>query len=193
MSDTLEISTDILRAALPSVSTEATRYYLNGVYFDPDGWIVSTNGHVMFAAQVPAVASWDGRGRIFAGKPLALALKGRGEVATLVLQGLDALVSLGAARTLVPEIDGAFPSWRRVIPVDCGVSEVPAHFLPDPLATIAKIGAALKEIPMIVPRDDALAPHPVVFGKNTDAFAVIMPARFMGAHPSAIWANRVRP
>ena len=42
MSDILEMPLDLLRAALPAVSGEETRYYLRGIYFDPAGWIAAT-------------------------------------------------------------------------------------------------------------------------------------------------------
>lgn len=36
---------DAFKWVLQAASTEATRYYLNGIYFDPEGVVVATNGH----------------------------------------------------------------------------------------------------------------------------------------------------
>ena len=195
MSDILEMPLDLLRAVLPAVSTEQARYYLNGVYFDPAGWIVATTGHVLFAAHVPAVADWAGKGVIVSGKQLATAVKGRSPInfAALELDRGNVLVNACGSIALAPVIDGAFPDWRRAVPGDCNGDPVPAHFLPGPMQLIFAMGKALGLTAYIGARDDAGLPHPVVFGERTDCFAVIMPARITHRDTAATWAAMARP
>ena len=195
MTDILGMPLDLLRAALPAVSTEESRYCLQGVYFDPAGWIVATNGHVMFAAQVPAVADWAGRGIIAAGKQIEQAVKGRSAINVVVLE-MDrgnVLVSACGNTVLAPIIAGEFPDWRRALPADCHKAPVPAHFLPGAMQSIYKMAKVLRSTAHIIARDDAESPHPVVFGKRTDCFAVIMPGRILCRSPSETWAAMARP
>ena len=194
MSDILEMPLDLLRAALPAVSGEETRYCLRGIYFDPAGWVVATNGHVLFAAQVPAVADWAGHGNIVTGKQIEQAVKGRStqNVALLELDRGDVIVGACGNRVLAPIIDGTFPDWRRVIPADCTDTVAPAQFLPGPRAAIDKMAKALGSTATIVPRDDMVSPHPVLFGTRTDCFAVIGPAR-VSFDPTAQWQLVARP
>jgi hypothetical protein len=195
MSDILEAPLDLLRAALPAVSTEPRRHYLCGVYFDPAGWIVATNGHVLFAAHVPDVAGWAGRGSIVSGKQIEQAVKGRSttNVAVLDLDRGNVIVGACGNKVLAPIVDGTFPDWRRVLPADCHGAPVPAHFLPGPMQSIYKMAKALGLTACTGARDDAESPHPVVFGERTDCFAVIMPARIMCRAPSETWAAMARP
>jgi len=194
MSDILEMPLDLLRASLPAVSTEPYRHYLNGVYFDPAGWIVATNGHVLFAAHVPAVADWAGKGAIVSGKHLAAAIKGRSPTNAAVLEWDRGNVMVRACGSiaLAPIIDGTFPNWRRIVPGDCHGDPVPAHFLPGPMQSIFAMGKALGKTAYIVPFDPT-APHPVVLGERTDCFAIIMPAALMHGDPAATWAAMARP
>ena len=195
MPNTIEMHTDILRAALCAVSYDKGRDYLHGVYFDKRGWIAATNGHVMFAACVPDVADWDGAGRILHGVELAQAVKGKARTVVLDMTGPGVMADSVASKTYVPIVDGAFPSWDRVIPTvggQPGDKVAPAHFLPDPIKAVHAMAKALGETAYIVP-SDPLAPHPVVFGERTDCFAVIMPARTMHRDAAATWAEMDRP
>ena len=190
MSDILEIQTDILRAAMCAVAYEKGRVYLHGVYFDARGWIAATNGAVLFAAHAPAIADWIGAGNILHGVELAAAVKGKAREVTLGMSGPGVMADSGLAKTYIPIVDGAFPSWERVIPAP-GDKPAPAHFLPDPIKAIHAMGKALGCTACIVPSAPE-APHPVVFDARTDCFAVIMPAR-LRIDPVAAWAAMVRP
>lgn len=195
MTDILKMPLDLLRAALPAVSDEESRYYLQGVYFDPAGWIVATNGHVLFAAQVPAVADWAGRGSIVAGKQIEQAVKGRStiNIAILELDRGNVIVSACANKVLAPIINEEFPAWRRVLPADCHGAPVPAHFLPGAMQSVYKMAKVLVSTAHIIARDDAQSPHPVVFDERADCFAVIMPGRILCRAPSETWAAMARP
>jgi hypothetical protein len=194
MPNTVEIETDILRAALCAVSYDKGRAYLHGVYFDPRGWIAATNRHVIFAARVPAVADWGGAGRILHGVELAQAVKGKARNVVLDMTGPGVMAGSVTGKTYVPLVDGAFPSWGHVIPAVGGQSGdkvAPAHFLPDPVKAVHAMAKALGETAYIVPSDPR-APHPVVFGGRKDCFAVIMPARLQ-VDPAGVWAAMERP
>ena len=59
----LPVPAAMLRAALICASTEQVRYYLNGVYVDPKGYLVSTDGHRAFIGKIelsgaPAFDGW---------------------------------------------------------------------------------------------------------------------------------------
>lgn len=117
---------DLLAFCSPFISSEETRYYLNGVSlaFEEDGAklrAVATDGHRMGARAIPLPAKWRG--------PL--------DTAVIVPRDLVTLVQRHAAdrevkTTLYPSgvifeiaggltiggrlIDGTFPDWRRVVP-----------------------------------------------------------------------------
>ena len=185
----IALPTDFLRAALVCASTEKSRYYLNGVYLDPTGWIVATDGHRLFAARCPAVRALP-EGLILPRDTVKAALaKSRRIDATLVALGggcytLDA----GPKTVLFTPIDGHFPDWRRVVPTEASIGG-PAHFDPDyycDLGVMAKAlecgktGFYVKQYPL-----DAC---PVTFGTRRDCFAVIMPFRVdPTAFDSAMW------
>ena len=107
-----------------SVSTEATRYYLNGILLDQEGGkvrLVSTNVNTLAAVLLPC--AWpDGLDseashiapRKFAAQALALC----GGDGTAVLEWGQRVIRLraGDAELVSKLIDGSFPDYRRVIP-----------------------------------------------------------------------------
>ena len=129
---------DQFRAASLMISKEETWYYLNGVLIEPDPaggiFLVATDGHRLVVihdpngyAERPAILKCDW-------KSPALKTK-RGELGRRVyLDGNDATIydlepgepadaDASAAgvpidRMLFREIDGKFPEWRRVVPID---------------------------------------------------------------------------
>jgi len=194
MTTRLEIPADILRAAMCGVSYDKGRDYLHGVYFDARGWIAATNGHVLFAARVPDVAEWSGAGSILHGVELAAAIKGRAANLALDMTDLGVMADSGTGKTYIPIVEGAFPSWDRVVPAvggQPGDKVAPAHFLPEPVKAIHAMGKALGLTACIVPADPT-APHPVVFDGRNDCFAVVMPARLQ-LDPAGAWAAMVKP
>ncbi len=111
-----------------AISTEETRYYLNGIYLhtvDVDGGsmlrAVATDGHRLAQAQVPAP---DGA----AGMPgIIVPRKAVGEVQKLLESGDDTVsvelsdtkirFTVGPVVLTSKLIDGTFPDYNRVIPV----------------------------------------------------------------------------
>jgi len=130
-------------AALQFISTEQTRYYLNGVFIEPhkDGGVmmVATNGHYLAAVR-DATARIDGTGGWICGlpkQPFNTFLK-RQYAGTMHFVGntaylTDAVIGIDArlpdfdptkiteqhlAIAYAPPIDGTFPDWRRIVPQD---------------------------------------------------------------------------
>ncbi len=184
---TLVVPAAMLKAALLCASDEQVRYYLRGVYVDPKGFLVSTDGHRLFCGRIDlpeGAAAFDGW--IICRDVLKRALTG---YKADLIEISPSRVGDVACRP----IDGSFPDWRRVIPTD--LSGVAAQFNPAYIADMGKIGDLLRG-----KRKGALAAHVhhngegpagITFPEIDDAFAVLMPIR---AHHtdngSEAWASR---
>jgi len=163
----IEIDSALFLAAYSCVSTEETRYYLQGVFVTPAPHPATGRGVLMVATDGHRMALvWDGdgvtdRGRIIRLDPKAKALKlARGEERRVLhLDGLEKGKSAVAqvmhdhgefAQSLdvltVAEIDGVFPDWTRVLPV-LPAEGIAVHadntFAPDYLAGFGKAFKAL--------------------------------------------------
>lgn len=119
-----------LQATAHCMSTEATRYYLNGVYlhgFKPIGAatahlrMVSTDGHRLAIYDLPM--PWDAPGAILPVKQALLLQRllkdaGTAEIAIAYpADGSAALMFSGPGWTLQTKIvDGSFPDYTRVLP-----------------------------------------------------------------------------
>ena len=114
-----------LKALSPFMSTDETRYYLNGVYLTYDGselLAVATNGHILYEATVPH----EGGGEAFSGicprgavETLCKMIKDcRGRLVLTVINGdlmkfvFDDLDCQLTAKAL----SGTFPDYKKVIP-----------------------------------------------------------------------------
>ena len=177
------IPADYLRAAMICASTEKTRYYLNGVYVDAAGFIVSTDGHRAFIGRFDPCEAGDGSQRpapaSFGGYIIPLATLKR------VLTGNKArliAVSGGEIDGLRYEpIDGTFPDWRRIVP-PAEASGEPAQFNPGYVADMGKIGALIGDggkgkLGAHFHHNGAGNPVGVTFPGAPDAFGVLMPIR----------------
>lgn len=147
MTVTIEARADMLKAALMFVSREATRPYLGGVYIDPAGLAVSTDGHRLFCgalapdderAALPAFDGWT-----IPDETLKRALQGfkppRGTV--------DPRITITPERVggvACKPIDGAFPDWRRVIPDAAAMDGAAAQYQGEYLADFDKAAALLR-------------------------------------------------
>ena len=194
MTVTIEARPAMLKAALMFISREATRYYLGGVYIDPAGLAVSTDGHRMFVgalapdderAALPAFDGWT-----IPGEALKRALQGfkppRGTV--------DPRITISPERigdVACKPIDGAFPDWRRVIPEAAAMDGAAAQYRGEYLADFDKAAALLKGDRYGFARvyQDGQNPALVSFGERSnyiparparvpvEAFGVLMPLR----------------
>lgn len=110
-----------------AISTEETRYYLNGIYLhaaDRDGTkvlrAVATDGHRLASAEMPLPAGADGMpGVIVPRKTVAevhrLIEDIDGDI-NVALSETKILFSFGDATLTSKLIDGTFPDYQRVIP-----------------------------------------------------------------------------
>lgn len=185
----LTVPTAILKAALVCVSTEQARYYLCGVYVDPKGFLVSTDGHRLFCGKIaldPGQAPFDGW--IIPSDAIKRALTGyKADTITIAPDRVGAI--------LCAPVDGSYPDWRRVMPDADGLSGEVAQFNPAYIADMGKIGVILRG-----KRKNSLDAHihhngegpaGVTFPEIDNAFAVLMPIR---AHHtdngSEAWVSR---
>lgn len=119
--ETIAVDGDSLRRAvqfaLNFVSTEETRYYLNGVCLDA-AQAVGTDGHRMGIAPL----GFDGApfGRCIIPSSAARVLAKMGPVAEISKASeKPGMVARSAGVTLTTRlIDGAFPEWPRVVPAE---------------------------------------------------------------------------
>jgi DNA polymerase-3 subunit beta len=206
------LSIRALRAVLVAVSSEETRYYMNGINleFTPDGVVMcATDGHRMIVLRQP----YDEHGATAAHAsvivPRDLVAKLKIKLKTLDTTDLTiaddgrltfehAGESFGGAR-----VDGTFPDYRRVVPQD--LDGKPAQYNPAYLADFAK---ARKELGGDVGKNSGTGPvvryngeEPAIvdFAWDTgfEAVGVIMPLSktdrtlcYTWAHtPAAAWPD----
>ncbi|MET3588953.1 DNA polymerase-3 subunit beta [Bartonella silvatica] len=111
-----------------AISTEETRYYLNGIYFHvvDDGALklrlVSTDGHRLAQVEMEAPSGVDGMPGVI------IPRKAVGELQKLLSEEIDGDVSVELSETKIrfsassvvftsKLIDGTFPDYQRVIPL----------------------------------------------------------------------------
>jgi DNA polymerase III sliding clamp (beta) subunit (PCNA family) len=194
-----------LRAVLVAVSTEETRYYLNGINleFTPDGVIMAaTDGHRMIILRQPygEHGATGAHASVIVPRDLVAKLKIKLKTldeTTLTISDDGRLTfehageSFGGSR-----VDGAFPDYRRVVPQD--LDGKPAQYNPQYLADFAKARQELtgskldkdgKGSPIV--RYNGLNPAIVDFAWDTgfQAFGVIMPLRTTDRTLYYSWAS----
>lgn len=166
----IRINADLFRAAYVCVSTEETRYYLNGVYVEPhadEGVIlVATDGHRLVCIH-DATGTASGAAIIRVDKNvLKKCRKGRRENRREIQVNLEAERADVLAFEYAPDwrdhhgspetgrpvavqagcvIDGTFPDYRRVIPSTSGTERHADTFNGRYLAAFADIGDILRE------------------------------------------------
>lgn len=174
MTTTIEIPTAILKAALICASTEKVRYYLNGVYVDPKGFLVSTDGHRLFCGKIDLADTPAFDGWILPREAIKCALTGY--KADTITIAPDRVGDMSCR-----PIDGMFPDWRRVVPNAGGLTGETGQFNPAYVADMGKIGMILRG-----KRKNSLDAHihhngegpaAITFPEIDDAFAVLMPLR----------------
>lgn len=108
-----------------AISTEATRYYLNGLYLHPtsDGSMmraVATDSRRLALAEMPAPKGYaDAKGIIIPRKTIRemrRLLDAAGETVILRIGSNGLKLEAGAAVMVSKIIDGSFPPYERVIP-----------------------------------------------------------------------------
>jgi DNA polymerase-3 subunit beta len=127
MSHRFEISAGELRRLIErtqfAISTEETRYYLNGIYLHAmDGKLraVATDGHRLALAEVMTPAGAAGMPGVIVPRKtvseLQKLLTESEQMVGIELSGVKIRVSSGAIVLTSKLIDGTFPDYQRVIP-----------------------------------------------------------------------------
>lgn len=120
-----------LERVRPAISTEETRYYLNGIYCAAGDTfrMVATDGHRLAVAERPLPdISGEMPDVIIPRKAIAVALTIMGKRATgaaeLEIARSRVAIRFGDVQLVSKTIDGTFPDYRRVIPsaADCSLS-----------------------------------------------------------------------
>jgi DNA polymerase-3 subunit beta len=190
---------DTIKALLLAAAKDDVRYYLNGVCIDVragDACAVATNGHILLA--VP-LALADDAGELVPGqyiiprealegiKPTHKSLPVTIEVLTpaptpdperpgvTLRKSPTATVFAGGAVAHVQLVDGRYPEWRRVVPLE--VSYEPGQYKADYVAAFGKMHKLLggKESPAIAYNGEHGAARVLLPG---DAVGVLMPMRY---------------
>jgi hypothetical protein len=201
----LTFSADLFRIAYTCVSTEETRYYLNGVFVTPapDGegaLLVSTDGHRLLIVRDTSAEGVPARGVILqAGKDALKQFKtGKGglrrvahvtiedEASIATVRFTEGAEFVGAAPLAV--VDGSFPDFMRIVPrlEDTErplVNSINGAYLAD----FAKIGKELQDVcgdgvrarfaPMSINSGGPDSPALVGWGASIPALGVVMPIR----------------
>lgn len=203
----INVNADLFRATALFVSTEATRYYLQGVYIAPHAAggavLVATDGHRLLAAHdvdgtctAPAIVKLDKVG-------LSACKRGKNDIPARRVTLADGesrawILSDGKQVAFSDDaiVDGAFPGWRRVLPragsntPDADTLTVGAYNA----EYLATFGAAAKIIndsrtPAISIRH-GVHNGPAFIGVGSDiAFGVLIPTRVDGDTDRPAWLD----
>jgi DNA polymerase-3 subunit beta len=206
------LSIRALRAVLVAVSSEETRYYLNGINleFTPDGVIMAaTDGHRMIVLRQPygEHGATAAHASVIVPRDLVAKLKVKHKTldeTTLTIADDGKLTfehageSFGGSR-----IDGTFPDYRRVVPQD--LDGKPAQYNPAYLADFAKarkeLGADRTTSPVVRYNGESPAVVDFAYGMGFQAIGVIMPIRdrtdttyySWASAPAAAWPADAAP
>lgn len=166
-----------------AASSEATRYYLNGVFVHSkdDGYVyfVATDGHRMIVYRKP---NTDGVNWSFIIPRTALEKfkfsKRDAGTADLDFRDGHVVIMHDGAETRVLPVDGTFPDYARVRPVDYGEIS-PAVFNGQYCADFDAFAKVLGSSAQITPRGSNAAL--VTFGHRDDVYGALMPRRLNGS------------
>jgi len=184
----LPVPASMLRAALICASTEQARYYLNGVYVDPKGYLVSTDGHRAFIGKIDLSGARAFDGWIIPRDAIKRALTGyKADV-----------IEISPTRCgdiACQPVDGFYPDWRRVVPDE--LSGVTAQFQPGYIADMGKIGLLLtgkrKSGAGLTAHlhHNGEGPAGVTFPYCATAYAVLMPIRTQHTDAERAWSDAI--
>lgn len=170
----MELKSDILQAAMICVNPKEIRKYIAGVRIDDSGWLVSTDGHRMFAARINV-----GEGVASATIPadaVSQALKCKTSFIEYKIRDSGHWLVAGDMEIFFKPIDLDYPNWKSSVPPSHGFeTQTPAKFN-------GKYYQSLEKIEKIVGGEFVLfqnrsGPCGVRFSGRDDCLAVIMPMR----------------
>lgn len=217
----IEVDANLLRIAHIAASTEATRWYLNGVYVEPrpegGAYLVATDGWILACIYDPTAVATKGEILSLDKAGLAACKPKRDDASRRAVLDASGSVMVRARSTIhgAPEtavlagarVEGTFPDWRRALApalpegVDTTAAE-PAYRSID-LERLGRIGAELRGF-----KFSNMTVRPGARRKNSDlfpgdaaqvrwsmvdnAFGAVMPVR-----PAAVdfpeWFTKPRP
>jgi DNA polymerase-3 subunit beta len=194
------LSIRALRATLVAVSTEETRYYLNGINleFTPDGvTMCATDGHRMIVLRQPygEHAATAAHASVIVPRDLVAKLKVKHKTLdeTTLTIGDDGRLLFEHAGEMFggARVDGSFPDYRRVVPqeLDCK----PAQYNPAYLADFAKarkeLGGDRTTSPIVRYNGGSPAVVDFAYGTGFQAIGVLMPIRDRTETTYYTWAS----
>jgi len=154
------------------------RYYLNGLFFDKDGTLASTDGHRLFVGKY--------EGRMKKGVIISIMNKVPTRFSYAEINTKEGLIfyksedgenlSVG----LIEVIDGRFPDYKRIIPkIKAEEHTSVIGFNTEYLSDVLKVGKIINpkypSVKILMPMDST---SPAVFEFwNKEALAVVMPMR----------------
>jgi len=194
------LSIRALRAVLVAVSTEETRYYLNGINleFTPDGVVMAaTDGHRMIVLRQPygEHAATGAHASVIVPRDLVAKLKVKHKTLdeTTLTIGDDGRLTFEHAGEMFggSRVDGTFPDYRRVVPKD--LDGKPAQYNPTYLADFAKarkeLGGDRTTSPVVRYNGDSPAVVDFAYGTDFQAIGVLMPIRDRTETTYYTWAS----
>jgi len=115
---------DMIDKTIYSVSTDESRYHLNGVYFEPkDGGyvMVATDGHrlSLISKKIPAATALGQQGVIIPRKGLheiKKLIEGLNDSLQLAIEGAQLIVRHGSTTLMIRLIEGKYPNYSQFIP-----------------------------------------------------------------------------
>lgn len=167
-----------LAAVAIAQSTEATRYYLNGVCLHGDT-AVATDGHILTKA-IDQEHTNPPEQAIFPVSKKAITAMKKNTAAKVTFEN-DVLTVLDETESVLhlepsKQIDGTFPDYNRVIP-DGDFESSLGGFAPDLLIRLSNTAKILISGPLVLTGEDASSPHKVKYVGSSDVMSVIMPMR----------------
>lgn len=159
-------------SALTCAGVKDVRYYLNGIFFDAEGFIVGTDGHRLFCGK----ATTEGESAIInvKAKPPA-----KFDHVVVDIENCSATFIDDKAQEVLTSpidiIDGRYPDWRRVTHFKPGKVEAIGLHLPY-LADAAKCSKYFdKKANGVLEMQDSTGA--TRFRMGNDAYMLIMPVR----------------
>lgn len=193
-----QINLRTLRAVAIAMSTEDSRYYLNGVLVEcraDSVTYVATDGHRMIAMRMAIESPEEFEGGILTGdfiipaeicnayKPTGKSWAGDCDV--LARDG-ESLKLAKAGRVFKP-VDGTFPDWRRCVPRE--TSGIVGHYNATYVGDFAKFLKLMGQSGQPFIQHNGESPALVRFASVDSAFAVLMPMRMGAREGLPAWMN----
>lgn len=129
----MQVKPEVLKAALICAAKGDIRTYLNAVYFDAAGFVVSTDGHRLL---IQKCEPFSGEGFIVPREAVELAIKSAGKKQYFIDVNRNAIGNIS-----FPTDDSRYPDFRRVIPDE--ISGKPGAFNSDYISDFRKVGEIL--------------------------------------------------